>query len=362
MSDQIADNLVAFRKKAKLSQQRLAELVGVTRQSISNYEKKRTVPDGSVLERLALALNIEIEELVKGQRHKPTDAVRYRKDRRKLIEVNYEFEASVFELGQKYRDLEESLGIYPYTPPILPCYEIEEDEGEIKKICKEIRKSLGLGDEPIGDLFALMESKGLKIIRVPVAIRNFFGLSLYTDDFGAFVLINSHEISIERQIFTLAHEIGHLVCHRNEYNGMFAGEGSIIEEKIADIFAANLLVPESEFNRKIIQLSGSNQTKNIVELKRHFNVSYQVILRRFSEQEKNIEYGRMQAKICGEYKRRHGKSLKRAMELPPVLTEVEVPLNQRFRSLLERAFEEGKISPNEYVDFYREMFEQSKVL
>lgn len=51
------------RKKRKLSQEKLAELTGVSKSSISRYEREDLWPDILVLEWIALALDARITDL-----------------------------------------------------------------------------------------------------------------------------------------------------------------------------------------------------------------------------------------------------------------------------------------------------------
>lgn len=55
------------RKKQKLTQAQLAEKLGVTNKSISRWENGKTMPDVSLFEPLCNALNISVNELLKGE-------------------------------------------------------------------------------------------------------------------------------------------------------------------------------------------------------------------------------------------------------------------------------------------------------
>lgn len=57
-------NILKSRKKLQLSQEQLGQLVGVTRQTISNWELNETVPDARQLLALSRALQIGIDALV----------------------------------------------------------------------------------------------------------------------------------------------------------------------------------------------------------------------------------------------------------------------------------------------------------
>lgn len=58
------DTLVKLRKQKNISQEVLAEIIGVTRQTISNWELNITVPDINDLKALAMALEVSYDELL----------------------------------------------------------------------------------------------------------------------------------------------------------------------------------------------------------------------------------------------------------------------------------------------------------
>lgn len=59
-----SDNLVALRKLNKLTQEELAEKVGVSRQSLSKWETGESSPDIEKSAALAEVLNVSLDELV----------------------------------------------------------------------------------------------------------------------------------------------------------------------------------------------------------------------------------------------------------------------------------------------------------
>ena len=61
------DNLSKSRKKAGLSQEELAEKMGLTRQTISKWETARGLPDISLLQPLSQALGVSLPELMNGE-------------------------------------------------------------------------------------------------------------------------------------------------------------------------------------------------------------------------------------------------------------------------------------------------------
>lgn len=60
----LGDNILKMRKMLGLSQEELSEKIGVTRQTISNWELNETQPNPNQLKLLSKVLNISIDELV----------------------------------------------------------------------------------------------------------------------------------------------------------------------------------------------------------------------------------------------------------------------------------------------------------
>ncbi len=66
----VSKNLKKLRTDKKLTQDALAEKINVTRQTISSWENDRTQPDIDMLELLADAFEVGIEELIYGEKRK----------------------------------------------------------------------------------------------------------------------------------------------------------------------------------------------------------------------------------------------------------------------------------------------------
>ena len=60
----LSDNLVRLRRERKLTQKELADFIGVTKASVSKWETKQSLPDISLLPKLASFLDVTIDELL----------------------------------------------------------------------------------------------------------------------------------------------------------------------------------------------------------------------------------------------------------------------------------------------------------
>lgn len=63
-----SEKLVEIRKKEKLSQEKFAEILGVTRQTVSNWENYKNYPDISTLIMISNKFNISLDELLKDDK------------------------------------------------------------------------------------------------------------------------------------------------------------------------------------------------------------------------------------------------------------------------------------------------------
>ncbi|OFN35776.1 hypothetical protein HMPREF2562_07095 [Corynebacterium sp. HMSC077G07] len=97
------------------------------------------------------------------------------------------------------------------------------------------------------------------------------------DEKGAFIVVNNKH-NVERQRFTIAHEMGHFydtyrrsLSRKKRDRGRLAGEGTDIEEIYANRFAAALLMPAEAVKEKY-QL-----TQDVGVLARLFRVSEQAM-------------------------------------------------------------------------------------
>ena len=71
MSKLFAANLRAYRAMAGMTQTELAKATGTTRSMINNYEQGRSEPSFEVLCRMAAALGVELDALVKEHEYYP---------------------------------------------------------------------------------------------------------------------------------------------------------------------------------------------------------------------------------------------------------------------------------------------------
>lgn len=72
MSDKIGNMILKFRKEKGLKQKELAEIAGINRMSIGNYERGTRTPSAEVLNKIADALEVSINDLL-GNSEQPIE-------------------------------------------------------------------------------------------------------------------------------------------------------------------------------------------------------------------------------------------------------------------------------------------------
>ena len=84
--EKIGKFISALRKEKGMTQEQLAEKMGVTDKSISRWENGKTLPDISILVALAEELNVEISELLNGRKMTQEELIQLKGTIESLIE------------------------------------------------------------------------------------------------------------------------------------------------------------------------------------------------------------------------------------------------------------------------------------
>jgi Zn-dependent peptidase ImmA (M78 family)/DNA-binding XRE family transcriptional regulator len=330
----IATNLARLRADRGLSQADLAEKSGLSRLTLGKIERGEVMPRSETLSELAKALRVDLAELITPVR--PLPGVRFRAAKRANSREQILAEVSAW--LHAYNDLETA------TEEVreFKLRGLVGSDSDPKRLAESARTSLGLREgELIRDVSGLLEDHGVKVLLLKRATEAFFGLSVAAEGGGPAVVVNTWErISVERWIFTAAHELGHLLLHRDAYNRALDEENDH-EEKDADRFASHFLMPDSAFVTEWEGAAGLRLLDRVIKVKRIFRVSYKTVLYRA------IESGRLFSdawKIFQvQHKRAFGTALRKVDE-PERLAEGEFRLNWN------RAGEPEALSPYEFKE------------
>lgn len=312
----IGANLRRIREAKGLSQAQVADSAGISRVAYRNIESGISSPKVSTLQNISVGVGAKLQDLLVPIR--TLKKVRFRALKRMnsrdniLNEVaqwldDYNFLEDLLKDREEYlfQDLASKLSL------------MRERTDRAKYAAEQARKLLGLKvKEPIRDIAGLLDSSGIKVYPISLASDGFFGLSVSEEDGGPAIIVNVWErISVERWIFSAAHELGHLLLHFDAYDIELSTEEPV-QEVEANIFASYFLMPDAAFESEWGDAYGLPFINRVLKVKSIFQVSYKTVLYRLSESLGKSIWGKFQY----SYKLKTGKTLSITDEpeaLPP---------------------------------------------
>lgn len=160
---------------------------------------------------------------------------------------------------------------------------------EIRIKADSFREKCKVSRYGIIDLFKECERLGYKLLRYPLGENADLGFTLKKDNDT--VIFTNTCSRLSREIFTLAHEIGHVILHMDEDhsfiddNVTITGRSTDEKEQEANYFAACLLMPADDVGRFIdLELLDFEQNglsaMDIARIMSEFNVSFDMALNR----------------------------------------------------------------------------------
>ena len=328
----IAANVARLRLYRELTQEGLARKAGLSRVAVGKIERGEVVPQGRTLDALAKALGVPGGELVTPVRR--LESVRFRA--RKRVHAREHILAQVATWLDAYCALEDDLDAR------LPFTVEAPSDAEAPGAAQAARAAFRLQPrQPVQDICGLLEKHGVKVLLLDTRRDSFYGLSVGRADGGPAVVVNTWDrISVERWIFTAAHELGHLLLHPTDYQ-RDETELRPEAEQEADAFASEFLMPKGAFVGAWDRTEGHPLLVRVLKVKRLFRVSYKTVLYRL------VESGRTTTEVWGafqvQHSRRFGRTLRKADE-PDALTQSE------FSWHWGRSGEPDGLSRHDFVD------------
>lgn len=306
----IGSNIRRLRMARNLTQDEVAEAVGISLAGLRNYETGRSEPRVDVLLAIAKTFDARLDELVSESR--TLKCVRFRAAKR--LNTRDAILSDVARWLDDYVDLEEITGDKSDDTKLRDL-----SGGDPKELAKATRLAMGIReDDPICDICGLLEKFGVRVLSRSVKSEHFFGLAVGRDEGGPAVVVNTWDrIPVERWIFSAAHELGHILLHDNSFDVSLTGEDQG-EETQANQFASHFLMPEEQFEKEWSETEGQAFIARVLKVKRMFRVSYATVLYRLDESK---HYSNVWVAFFSQYQRLYGQHLNRKREPVPLLPE-----------------------------------------
>jgi len=273
------DRLKLARKRAGLSLRGLAAALKgeVSAQAIGKYERGEMMPSSGVLSRLASTLGVSLEYLLSEQVEE-LEAVEFRKLARTSAGDRARVEAEVIDALQRYLAIEEILELDSHAwkePGCKDRFVGREEEGEV--LAENVRDEWELGVDPIPNMTALLEDRGIKVLVIPLP-EGVSGLTCLVrrprrKDKVPVIVVNRN-VTLERRRFTLAHELAHRLID---------DDSPVEHEKASNIFAGAFLAPKDHLIREIGKHRNALGYKELIHLKRMYRISAAALLVRLMQ-------------------------------------------------------------------------------
>lgn len=270
MGTQFAQRLLNARSMNGLSMQVLADMVGVSKESISRYEKGIMQPDSGNLIKLAKALDVKPDYFFK-KTNVELNNVEFRKKAKLGSKKASEIKYRVIDRLEKYLELEGLLAINnDFINPIVGL--VINNESDIEFAAEKVRESWNVGQSPIPIVIEMLEDHNIKVVEVDEP-TDFDGLSTLIDNRVPVIVVNKN-FPVERKRFTMLHELGHLLLEISEENS------DNDKEKICHRFAGAFLFPQKQFFNELGNKRVNFLSNELISLQKEWGISIKAIVQR----------------------------------------------------------------------------------
>jgi Zn-dependent peptidase ImmA (M78 family)/transcriptional regulator with XRE-family HTH domain len=244
------------REARGLSVTALAEILEVSRQSVSQYENEQQSPRSEVMVKIEQVLNLPPAFFSRPVLKRPeARRIFYRsmKSATKLarvrVERRYEWLTEIANYLQEY---------VSFPPVRFPRFDVPRDARElswedVEDFAVRTREFWGLGEGPISNVVWLFENKGAIVTRGIVEADELDAFSEWhgwqANSSTPYVFLGADKESAPRSRYDAAHELGHLVMHRNIDPKHIENQTTFkIIENQAHRFAGAFLLPTLAFS------------------------------------------------------------------------------------------------------------------
>ena len=234
------------RKMLGLSQKELASRVSITQGALSKIEQGLKPVTDEQIELFSSALECPKSLFFQKSRlyGGPLSATPMFKKKASIgVKV---LDKLVAEINIRIIHLRKLLEFIDFEPEyIFPYYDLDDFDGNVEEIAKNVRKAWHLPSGTIKNVISVLERAGCIVMDCDMEHTGLSGVSYYISGLPPLIFINKNQ-SQDNYRFTLAHELGHLVMHRIPTPTM---------EEEADRFAAEFLMPASDIKSDLKEMT-----------------------------------------------------------------------------------------------------------
>ena len=270
-------NIKKYRMLSGLSLRQMAEHLDVSHQTIKKYEDEKLMPSSQRLIEIAKLLNVNIGDLLNTYSVPELKFENFRKQSKLSKTKEKGLYMLISDEIAKYieiLDLANEMYSFDKTKWSFDVNSIND----IENIAIKVRKILGVSDEcALDNLTDKLEDNNFLILEIDYE-EKFDGFCEYVDNL-AFIILSSK--GYERNRFTLAHELAHLILKFEEK----LNDKEI--EHYCDYFASCLLMPKVAM-KKELEFRNNSITRNvsineIILIAKEYKVSLNAVIMRLND-------------------------------------------------------------------------------
>lgn len=273
------ERLADARVAQQLSRADVARHLGVTSTTVGYYETGQRRPDMATILSIAEFLRQPVSHFLRPPSRSNKGVRFFRSVGPKSNRLNMALDVRVDWLVE-FVSLLQAQGLR--LPAVnLPRWDIHPDESgytlaQIEYVTAALRRSWGLGDGPINNMIALLESNGIIVGRFSLPSAKIDAFSAWVGE-RPYIVLGSDKSSAVRSRFDAAHELGHLLLHREVTADELVDAATRRRiETEANQFAGAFLLPRAPMLREFY----STRVPHLKGMKQRWLVSMQAIVHR----------------------------------------------------------------------------------
>lgn len=247
------------------NQSELAEKIGVEQGTLSKIETGLLKPKEDIIDKLCNVLEYPVSFFAENVIVLSPLITHYRK-RKSLTNTKLDLiEYNIYIKKHFIKKLLKSANI----PNKI--FHISPEDHDAEDIARIVRQKWNIPRGPIKSMVSLLESAGVIVLQIEHNDEKLDG-EMIPDESNLPVIYINKNLSGDRQRFTLAHELGHLIMHGGAYIPNIDDA-----EREANYFASEFLMPADDIRYQLPESLSINQ---LGDLKRFWKVSMAAIIRR----------------------------------------------------------------------------------
>lgn len=269
--NEINQKMISIARESRgLENKELAEKLDVNSSSITRWENEGMGISKDVIKKIGLILNYPESFFYQKGEVMPL-SLSYRKRNVVAAKLITQIEANI---NVSRLNLEILLNTMRVSEPKLPVLDVNK-YGSPQECAKQLRKLWKIEKGVIENLSEILEDNKIVLLNLDFKTERVDGRSTIALDKYPIIVTNQTLLG-DRQRFTLAYELGHLIMHvytEPKYDRDLSHE--------ANLFAAEFLMPEREIKKDLEDLT----LAKLGDLKRKWKVSMQALMYRASDLE-----------------------------------------------------------------------------